>query len=91
MGLPYDGGETTTIEAGGSQLVASAKAVGGTSAGIDQAGRLAGGSGDPTIEAALRRYAAAASAMVSALHTQLDAAGQLARNAAADLETAGRH
>ncbi|HEX2892613.1 MAG TPA: hypothetical protein VHO29_01250 [Marmoricola sp.] len=91
MGVPYDGGDTATIEAGGSQLVASAKAVGGVAAGIDHAGSLAGGSGDPTIEAALRRYTAAASAMVSALHTQIGAAGQLAQNAAADLDAAGGH
>lgn len=91
MGLPYDGGDATTIDAGGTQLVASAKAVGGLAAGIDHAGGLAGGCGDPIIEAALRRYTGAASAMVEALHTQLDAAGQLARNAAADLESAGGH
>jgi len=91
VGVPYDGGDTTTIEAGGSQLAAAAKAVDGISAGVDHAGGLAGGAGDPTIEAALRRYTAAASAMISAVHTQIDAAGQLARSAAADLTTAGGH
>jgi hypothetical protein len=91
MGVPYDGGDTATIEAGGSQLVAAAQAVGGTSGGIDHAAALAGGAGDPAVEAAVRRYAAAASAMVSALQTQIKAAGQLATNAAADLESAGGH
>ena len=91
MGLPYDGGDTATIDAGGTQLAAAAKAVGATSAGLDHAGGLARGAGDPVIEAAVRRFTAAAAAMVSAVETQLDAAGQLARNAAADLDAAGGH
>lgn len=90
MPVPYDGGDTSTIDSGGAGLQSAAKAVDGIAPGFTQAGSsAAGAAGDAEIAASLRRYSAAASAMTTAIHAQLDAAGQLARNAAADLNVAG--
>lgn len=85
------GGNTTTIAQGGSKLHTAATATGHLAKGADHAGGLGAGAGDADLVAALGRYATAASATARALKTQIEAAANLATNAAADLDATDGH
>lgn len=84
------GGDSGSVGAGGDGLATAAGAVGGASSGINSAGGQAeGAAGDPRVSAAMSRFTAAWSQTTTDLQTEMQAAAMLARNAAADLATAG--
>lgn len=92
MGGGPVGGNPSTIGDGGAGLTAAAPGLGERATGFTQAGSKGSAAvGDPSLAAALSRFAAAYSQICDDLETQLRAAGKLASNASADLATAGGH
>lgn len=86
------GGDPSRMTGGAAALHKAAAAVSSAHTAIGSDGaRAAGAAGDPTLAAALSRFAAAWSTMLVDTGTQLRAASQLAANAAQDLATAGGH
>lgn len=84
------GGDPDAIATGAKALISTGNSVGKHATDIDGAGRTGSAAAvtDP-MAGAIARVAAAFSQTVTDIEVEMRAAGQLAANAAADLQTAG--